>query len=314
MKLTLMILNFLACASAFASTVPDTVVFSTVQYSVPKSYVFYFEPEHAVETDCSFLNKMVGLYRDLKCDTQWDADKCSERLSGLRYEMNSDNHEPGGFYRNYPISKVSMNGEPNTIQSKRFDHSVADSFRLTIDQDSQFDWNRLLNSTETEIENRLNIESKVVLLKENDQIVLHVESKFRACALEFGSLSLMGYAPIQGFGPSDFGPVGDSIADTVFQSGYQLQNQDKADNEKEYELGVAAGNAFKLIKDQISTAYELSAIGLSLKTTLIDDSSVHFLLRPGLMNKDSQITAILNPGYTDSNAPIKIINFKKVTF
>ena len=111
-------------------------------------------------------------------------------------------------------------------------------------------------------------------------------------------MNISGYHPL--------GNVAYDIVDSTFRKATQIAaRKDVSDSQKNYLLGIVAGEALKQVSAQLSGASEIDEVALSLQNVILDLTHPQFTPFPQQLDSGLAVR-LIDPGFVVPNAPIQI--------
>ena len=304
----LLLSNLGLAFSAFAQT---NATGASIHYINPSQYAFGMSPVAAMPTDCTQLNRLLGNYSANHCDTATPSAYCQSILAQIKVEQTLDRQDTNpldDFERLYRVGSTGNVATPSTY-SKRFDISYADSFNFplsSLEIPNAFRFEGGMTSAELSVEAKLGSPQGFHIVVLQSERYLQLKSKIRVCALENARISLVGKANMNISGYHPLGNVAYDIVDSTYRKAVAISARtDVNDSQKNYLLGIVAGDALKQISNLLSGASEIDDVSLSLQTVIMDTTNPRFA--PFAQTIDSGLSVrLIDPGFVVPNAPIQI--------
>ncbi|MBC7396464.1 MAG: hypothetical protein H7333_03390 [Bdellovibrionales bacterium] len=285
---------------------------TTVQYVTPDFYKFTMFPLSKVATDCTQLKKLLSNYAANKCDTERGTLYCKSILAQIQISQEIDfqsSNSMDKFVRGYKVVPFTNLPDP-TVFSKRFDMSYASSYDFSLnalETSNAFHFEGNMTSVELSAESKLGIDQSYRIDSIQGDKFLKVTSMIRACALENGRISLIGNANMNISGYHPVGNIVYEIAEQTYRNAALISSrEDLTNSQKNYLLGMVAGEQLKKMSSFITNPVELDEIALSLQSVLMDSSKSKFSL---VVVEDGAGLGVrlLEPGFVVPKAPVQIV-------
>lgn len=284
----------------------------TIKIIAPESFTFTLSPMAKEATNCSQLNRLLKNYGDNRCDTDKGTFYCKSILAQIQVAQTLDyqNINPmENFVRGYLVKPFTNIPDPTTF-SKRFDVSYASSYDFdlsSLEKPSTFHFGGNMTSAELSAESNLGSSLGFEMVMLQGRKYLKVDSKIRACALETGRIHIIGTSKVSVSGNH---PIGNVVYDIVEETYRKTLNvaakPNLTDNQRNFLLGLIAGEQLKKMSAYIKDDNELDDIALSLQAVILDSSKSKFSLVPAELDARLGLT-LLEPGLAVPNAPVQII-------
>ncbi len=282
-----------------------------VRYHTPDAYSFSAIQVNSEATNCTNLNRLIAKYTSSGCGAVKNSALCQMIVTQVKTEQLLDiqNANPmDDFSRLYSL-ELSGSAVDSSNASLRFDEGYVSSYNVNpteIGNSNKFRFGLGLSPDELDLETKIQAPNELTLVLFQGKPYFKIGSKIRVCAFEGSRLSILGQATvdIKTYHPSS--QLAYSIVNSTFRKASTIASRsDLNDAQKNYLLGIAAGDALKQLSSTIQSSAQLDEISVGLYNVIIDQSKKEFSLYPVLM--DSNLAArLLDPGISIPNSDIKV--------